>query len=166
MINLLNSVGREVGISTGVCKSESLIIYLCRRLLRPPKSKQMHELKIFFFWTHDLPQICFVTMHCKNIFFLLNFSRSASRLCKPSLKKLSPSKAFLSGKLRVLQRKGYTNRGSATRRPPTNSGLFSDLSVSFQSLLSSSYADNSIRLSFSFVIWKILYQMWRICVPI
>ena len=33
----------------GVCKSESLIIYLCRPLLRPPRFKQMHEFKIFFF---------------------------------------------------------------------------------------------------------------------
>jgi hypothetical protein len=53
-------------ISSGVCKSESLIIYLCRPLLRPPRSKQMHEFKYFSFWTHDLPKICFVTMHCSN----------------------------------------------------------------------------------------------------
>ena len=113
--------GRRWGISTGVCKSESLIVYLCRPLLRPPRSKQMHEFKIFFFLDPWFAQNLLRHYALLQQFSCWTFSRSASRLSKHSLKKISPSKAFLSGNYEYFGGRGYTNRGSATRRPPTNS---------------------------------------------
>ncbi len=109
------------------------------------------------------PKLVCVTIHCSDTAICWTYSHLASRIASILWKKYHLPQPFSVGNFEYFW-------GRATRivvRPrgyrPQILILFS---FSFQSLLSSSYADNSIRLSFSFVIWKILYPMWRICVPI